>query len=198
MEGTIFGGIQETARAGTVDGKELAPFRTAKTDVGSLFKGPERAVPGGKTTVRLLAEARARYGSHHQRCLVAVLGRSASIDRFDGFNRIRGNLRGEETSLLIRDGLVIDGKSHLGVIAERMKEAIRIGHYRGSGLRDDVAESGRDRGSRHLRKDCGVDGGVSCRCSLNKRRLCAYRHGRALCLDCQTDFQVHWHHAPHT
>src|ERR1039457_987770 len=100
MEGTVFGGIQETARAGTVDGKELAPFRTAKTDVGSLLKGPERAVPGGKTTVRLLAEARACYGSHHQRRLVAELGRSAPIDRFDGFNRIRGNLRGEETSLL--------------------------------------------------------------------------------------------------
>ena len=171
MEGAVFGGIQETARAGPVHGKELAPFRPAKTDVALLFEGSERAVPAGKTAVRLLAEARARYGSYHQRRLVAVLGRRASIDRFDGLNRIRGNLRGKEASLLIGDGLVIDRKSHLGVIAERMKEAIRVRHHGGSGKRDDVAEPGGDRGCRHLRKQLAIGIGVRGRRGLHERRL---------------------------
>src|ERR1035441_10911968 len=119
MEGKVFGGVQETARAGPVHSKELAPFCPAKTDIARLFESSERAVPAGKTAMRCLAEAGARYGSHHQRRLVAKLGGRATIDGFDGLNRIRRNLRGKEGTLLVRDGLVVDRKSHLGVIANQ-------------------------------------------------------------------------------
>ena len=195
MEGAVFGCIQETARAGRVHGEELAPFRTAESYVGFLIDRPKGTVLRRKATVRLLAEARSRHRCHDQRCLVAVLGGSAAVDSFDRLNGIQGNLRGKEAALLIRNGLIVDRESHLRVISERMKKTIRVRHHCRRGKRDDVAEPGCDRRGRHLGKQRVVDVRVCRWRRLDQRRLCAYRHGRALRLDCQADLQTKGHDA---
>ena len=118
VEGRVFGGVHETAGAGSILREELPPLTATETQIAFLTNGPERAVFGGKTAMRLLSEPRASNRSYHERGLIAVLGRGSSINRFHGLNSVQRNLRREEVALLVGDGLVVDGKTHLGVIAK--------------------------------------------------------------------------------
>jgi hypothetical protein len=63
----------------------------------------------------------------------------------DGVER---HLRGELLALLIADRLAVDGEAGLRVIAQRVEEAVGIGHHAGTGQRDGVPHAAAGRGSR--------------------------------------------------
>ena len=88
----------------------------------------EAAERSGHVAVRL-SHAKTGAGGHvnDHAGLVAVFGRRRALDHFHGLYRVQRNLVREDFALLIRDRLAIERERVRRVIAQSVKQAVRIG-----------------------------------------------------------------------
>ena len=122
---------------------------------------PKATVRRGDATVRRghpLAGARGDVDD--QTRLVAVLRRWRTGNHLHRLDRIQRNLVGKNLALLIGDGLAIDRERVLGVIAQAMKKAVRVGGDAWRGERNQRAYRGGSALQRKLVEQAAVHVGV--------------------------------------
>ena len=96
-------------------------------DVGLDRRALERSISERHTASRLREiQPRFRDDVNDETALVAIFGRRHAGDQFHRLHRILRDLVRIDPALLIGHRLVVDGKLRLRVVANRMKEAIRI------------------------------------------------------------------------
>ena len=135
--------IEKAAGVETINLDKVPPLLAAIGQVEARKGRPEGAIRTGDAPGRLgNALAGARRGHDYQAGLAAVLGRRRAADHFDGLNRVGRNLVGEDLALLVGDRLAIDRKRVGCVVAQTVKEAVRVGRHTGSGERDQRTERG--------------------------------------------------------
>ena len=130
---TELGAVEEAPAAQRVGGEEVAELLAAEAEGGFFADGAEGAVLRGEAAEGLLAESGTRDGVDHQAGLIAELRARRAGDQFHGLDGVERNLRGELLALLIGDRLAVDGEAGLRVIAQRVEEAVGIGHHAGAG-----------------------------------------------------------------
>ena len=135
--------IEKAAGVEAVGLDEVAPVLAAIGQIEAAGRRAEGAI-GGVDAAGGLGDALAgaRGGHDDQAGLAAVLGRRRAADDFDGLNRVRRKLVGEDLALLVGDRLAVDGEGVGGVVAEAVEEAVGVGRHAGSGERDQRAERG--------------------------------------------------------
>ena len=153
---TEFGAVEKAPAAQGVGGEEVAELLAAEAEGGFLADGAEGAVLRGEAAERLLAESGTGDGVDHEAGLIAEFGAGRAGDEFHGLDGVERNLGGELFALLIGDGLAVDGEAGLRVIAERVEEAVGIGHDAGAGHGDRVAESVAGSGGGQLRVEFAI------------------------------------------
>ena len=150
------GRVEEAPAAQRVGGEEVAELLAAEAEGGFLADRAEGAVLRGEAAEGLLAESGTRDGVDHQAGLVAELRARRAGDQFHRLDGVERNLRGELLALLIGDRLAVDREAGLRVIAQRVEEAVGIGHHAGAGHRDRVAQSAARGGGGQLRIELAI------------------------------------------
>src|ERR1019366_8906818 len=135
--------IEKAPRVEAVSFDKIAPFLAAIGQIGCARRRSECAIRTADAAGRLgNSLTRARGGYNHEAGFVAVLGRRRARDDLNRLNQVRRQLVGKDLALLVGDRLAIDGKRVGGVIAEAVKEAVRVGCDAGRGLGDQRAQRG--------------------------------------------------------
>ncbi len=104
---------------------------------------------------------------HDQAALVAVLGRRDAGDDLHRLHGVGRNLIRVDAALLIGHRLVVDRELRLRVVADRMEEAVRVGHDTWRCQRDHLIQSGR-RFERQLLDQALIDVRVRGRVALEQ------------------------------
>ena len=144
------GRIEVAIRPHRAQRQEVPDGVRAAADAGVEDRRGERSVAGGHRTRRLrLVETGLGDDVHDEAALVAVLGGRHAGDDLHRLHRLWRNLIRVDTALLIRNRLVVDGELRLRVVADRMEEAVRVGHDAGRGERNRLIEAA-DRLERQL------------------------------------------------
>src|SRR5580692_365652 len=123
--------IQKAAGPLEIESGEVSKLSASNSKRSFLLSGTECAVRAVEASSRP-GEAKARFGDHvhDQACLVAILRRNRSADNFDGLNRVGRELGRKGFALLIRHRLIVDRVTGLRMVAQRMKQPVRIGDDR--------------------------------------------------------------------
>ena len=97
---------------------------------------PTDAEPDG-----FLVQARLGDDVHDEAALVAVLGGRDAGDDFHRLHGVLANLIRIQTALLIGNRLVVDRELRLRMVADRMEEAVGVGHHAGRRERDHLVQT---------------------------------------------------------
>ena len=120
--------------------KTVGPHRAHRHEVADLVRsgaeieirrrGVERAVAAHQRAARPpLIQPRLGDDAHHQAVLVAEFGGRDSGDHLHRLHGVGRDLVGVDPALLVGHGLVVDGELRLGVIAQRVEEAVGVGDH---------------------------------------------------------------------
>ena len=162
---------------------EVAPVLVAVAQVdgsGGRSEGPIRR--GHRSSGSCDALAGAGGYVDDDAGLAAELGRRRAVDDFQGLHRVGGELVGENLTLLIGNGLAVDGERVGGVVAQPVEEAVRVRSNARRGKRDERAERRRLAFQRHFLEQVAVHVRVSDRIVLDQvlARRRHLHHGRGL------------------
>ena len=156
VERTKLRRVEKAPAAQGIGGEEVAKLLAAEAEGGLFADRAEGTVLRGEAAEGLLAQSGTRHGVDHQAGLVAELRARRAGDQLHRLNGVERNLRGELLALLIGDRLSVDRKAGLRVIAQRVEEAVGIGHHAGARQRDRVAQSAAWGGGGQLRIELAI------------------------------------------
>ena len=108
-----------------------------------LAVGSKRSHGGADASERQRAQSRFCGRIHHQARFVSILRVGRASDQLHALHRVGRKLGGKDLALLIADGLAIDHKADLSVIAQRMEKSVRVGGRTSRAVVDDAAQPGR-------------------------------------------------------
>src|ERR1017187_1165707 len=172
VEGPELGSVQKTAAAHAIDGQKVADSCGAIAQAETSSSGAERTIVRVDVSEHPpRAEAGARRDVCHQAGLVAEFGLWRPGDDFHALDGAGGKLRGEHLALLVADGLPVNHKADLRVIAERVEQPVTVGGDTSCAVYDCLAQASSriDVGEFHDERTVGV----------NVRRGFHFQHVRA-------------------
>src|SRR5581483_2445876 len=126
------GSIQKSAGIQSVQGDKVSPLLAAVREIGIQIRAAEGAIGGSHIAVRSgHSQPGARGDIDNQTGFVPILGGWGAGNDLHGLHRIQWKLVGEDLALLVGDWLAIDREGVLCVIADSVKQAVRVGRYSG-------------------------------------------------------------------
>jgi hypothetical protein len=141
VEGGELGRIQEPAGPQAVGCQKIPYLLVSEADRRAAARGTEGAVRRIETAKDLAgAEPRTRGDLGDQAALVAEFGVRRAGNGFHALDRGGGQLGGKHLALLIADPLAVDHETDLRVVAQGVKEPVRIGDRPARAVNDGLAK----------------------------------------------------------
>ena len=135
---------------------------------------------------------------NHQARFSAIFCRWPAGNRFERLNRVQGNLVGKDLALLVCNGLAIHGKRILRVIAQSVKQSVRVRHYSGRRQRYQGTDRRRLAFQRHPVRQRGVYVRMKAGIFLDEiLSLGFHRNALYFCANFKADLQRCRHGGPH-
>src|SRR5258708_15064637 len=174
---TEFRSIQEPSTTGPIECDEVPYFCISEAKRNAAAGGAKSSIVRFNISKRVSCpETRTSRNLSDQATLVAKFCRRRSCDNFHALNRAYGKLGGKDFALLIADGLPIDDKAGLRVIAHRVEQTVTIGNNAAGTESNGLAQASARIESGQPRNQASVYVDVSGR--INFKRLCGpfYSH----------------------
>src|SRR5579864_2786014 len=191
-------GVQEPSAPYAIDVKEISKFRISKPECNIAANAAVRPVGGvhiSKKSSR--AESRPSGDLSNQAGLIAKFGARRACSRLHALNGTNRNLGGEQLALLIADRLAVDQKTHLCVIAKRMKKSVPVGGNSTSAINDRFTQACSGIEGRELQHQTSIDVDVSRGIVLyNRTPGRFYRHTFPRSSNCQRWFDLNRNRVP--
>jgi len=119
--------IEEATGPGAIDGQEISGSHAAEPKTDQASRGAERPIRGVEVPESPSCSKAERVVILAIRLDLSPNSASGGArDNFHALNGAGGKLGGEHLALLVADGLPIDHKAGLGVVAHRMENSVCV------------------------------------------------------------------------
>src|SRR5882724_1694043 len=128
MDHGELGRVEKSAAVQAVGRNEVSPLLPAVAEVDPEIGGAKTSIGSRDAALRRgKALTRARGHIDYDARLLAEFRRRRAGNHFHRFDRIEGNLVGEDFALLVRDGLAVDGERVFRMVSQSVEQTIGIG-----------------------------------------------------------------------